>query len=99
MLVVLCCFDVCFILRDFLPNRELASMIHWTLVVAYTMFTFILIHSFLFFGFAFAFYIQLHVEHTANLPEIAQPVASSNGTEEEENDAFNGGINLPFKVR
>ncbi len=99
--MIFCCFDFCFILRDFLPWRQVASMINWTLVVASTMFSFIAIHLFLFFGFGLAFYIQLHNDHTDN-PHLrtatAGPANDTATDEEAGGNHFNGGIDLTLKV-
>jgi hypothetical protein len=91
---VFCCIDICFLIRDFLPWRGLASMLNWTLVVSGSIFSFLAIHSFLFLGFGFAFYIQLH----SDSPLIASTVAENASKNETEENVFSGGARLPLKV-
>ena len=86
LVVLLSCVDLCFLVRDNLSNRKLASMINWTEVVSANIFKFIFVHIFLLLGFAFGLYIQLHHD----------VLKAEDG--EDDGDTFNELWNIPFKV-
>ena len=102
--LILSCFDLSFLLRDHLGDRELASMINWTEVVSMSIMKFLLIHSFILIGFFLAFYIQLHEDCDYNFDRehckkrLMNNNSSLNEDDELETNSFTSIAVLPMKI-